>query len=151
MPHRLRVAKPRNAQQCAGFRQTSCRKTRRVNRRLGGVAQAGQEGIDAFEQRGGVLAQLARGDEVSANPRDWSAAWLAPVTLAETSLAPAAACCTLRAISRVAESCSSMAAAMVVAIPLMSGMVSLMPPLAVAKSTVEVWTAVTGPESCSVA
>src|SRR5258705_9281883 len=63
LPHRLRVAKPRNAQQCAGFRQTSCRKTRRVNRRLGSLAQASEEGIDAFEQRGGLLAQLARGDE----------------------------------------------------------------------------------------
>src|SRR5207302_8986166 len=47
----------------AGFRPTSCRQRRRVNTRLGGVAQAGQEGIDAFEQRGGVLVELAGGDE----------------------------------------------------------------------------------------
>src|ERR1700680_4253461 len=33
--------------------------TRRVNTRLCGVAQAGQEGIDAIEQRGGVPAELA--------------------------------------------------------------------------------------------
>src|SRR5213075_261171 len=30
---------------------------------LGGVTQPGQEGIDAFEQRGSLLAELAGGDE----------------------------------------------------------------------------------------
>ena len=44
-------------------------------------------------------------DTLSASARDWSADWLAPVTLIETSLVPVAACWTLRAISRVAESC----------------------------------------------
>ena len=46
-------------------------------------------------------------DTFSASARDWSAAWLAPVTLIETSLVPVAACWTLRAISRVAQSCCS--------------------------------------------
>src|SRR5260221_711623 len=52
---------------------------------------------------------------LSASLRDCPAAWLAPATFRDTSLVPAAACWTLRAISRVAESCSSTAAAMVVA------------------------------------
>src|SRR6266576_204284 len=48
---------------------------------------------------------------LSARARDWSAASLAPATLRETSPVPAATCCTLRAISRVAEPCSSTAEA----------------------------------------
>ena len=88
---------------------------------------------------------------MSASARDWSADWLAPVTLTETSLVPAAACWTLRAISRVAESCSSTAAAMVVAMPLISRMVSLMPPIAVTQSPVADWIAVTCPAISSVA
>jgi hypothetical protein len=73
---------------------------------------------------------------VPASARDCSAAWLAPATFCETSPVPAAACCTLRAISRVAESCSSTAAAIVVAIPLISRMVSLMPSIAITQSPV---------------
>ena len=88
---------------------------------------------------------------LSASARDWSAAWLAPATLAETSPVPAAACCTLRAISRVAEPCSSTAAAIVVAIPLISRMVSLMPPMATTQSPVADWIAVTWPAISSVA
>ena len=76
---------------------------------------------------------------MSASVRDWWAAWLAPATFCETSLVPAAACCTLRAISRVAESCCSTAAAIVVAMPLISRMVSLMPPIAVTQSPVADW------------
>ena len=88
---------------------------------------------------------------LSASARDWSADWLAPVTLIETSLVPVAACWTLRAISRVAESCSSTAAAMVVAMPLISRMVSLMPPIAVTQSPVADWIAATWPAISSVA
>ena len=68
---------------------------------------------------------------LSACARDWSAAWLAPATLCETWLVPIAACCTLRAISLVAECCCSTAAAIVAAVALISRMVSLMPPIAV--------------------
>jgi hypothetical protein len=60
-----------------GFLEAERRKTRRMlapegplasgagslENALCGVAQAGQEGVDAFEQHGGVLAELARGDE----------------------------------------------------------------------------------------
>src|SRR5450631_1483794 len=88
---------------------------------------------------------------LSASARDWSAAWLAPATLSETSPVPVAACCTLRAISRVAEPCSSTAEAMVVATPLISRMVSLMPPIAVAQSAVADCMAVTCPAISSVA
>src|SRR3979490_1113908 len=87
----------------------------------------------------------------SASARDCSAAWLAPALLCETSLVPAAACCTLRAISRVAESCSSTAAAMVVAIALISRMVLLMPLIAVTQSPVADWIAATCPAISSVA
>ena len=47
------------------------------------------------------------------------AAWVTPAMLDDTSPVPAAACCTLRAISWVAAPCSSTADAIVVAMPLM--------------------------------
>ena len=97
------------------------------------------------------LSWLDTAATLLANVRDWSADWLAPVTLSETSLVPVAACWTLRAISRVAESCSSTAAAIVVAIPLISRMVLLMPPIAVTQSPVADWIAATCPAISSVA
>jgi hypothetical protein len=78
-----------------------------------------------------------------ASLRDWLAAWLAPATFWETSLVPLETCCTLRAISRVAEPCSSTAAAIVVAMPLISRMVSLMEPMAVTQLPGADWIALT--------
>src|SRR6266478_7689678 len=63
LPSMVRLPKLETRKRRGGFRQSSCRPMRRVNTRLRGVAQAGQEAIDAFEQRGGVLVQLAGSDE----------------------------------------------------------------------------------------
>jgi hypothetical protein len=64
---------------------------------------------------------------------------------------PVAACCTLRAISRVAESCCSTTAAIVVAMPLISRMVLLMPPIAATQPLVADWIAATCSAISSVA
>ena len=81
----------------------------------------------------------------SASRRDCSAASLAPTTFCDTSAVPVATCWTLRAISRVAEPCCSTAAAMVAAMPLISWIVVLMPPMAVTQSDVAAWIEVTWP------
>ena len=69
------------------------------------------------------------------------AARLTPVMLDETSLVPADACSTLRAISWVAAPCSSTAAAIVAAIWSMSLMVLPMALMACAACWVHPWIA----------
>src|ERR1700704_2228159 len=46
-----------------GYRAGSLEQGPEGRKHLGGVAQAGQEAVDAFEQRVGVLVELAGGDQ----------------------------------------------------------------------------------------
>ena len=62
-----------------------------------------------------------------------------PPILAETSLVPAAACCTLREISWVAAPCSSTAEAMAVEISLTRPITWVMSRMAVAEVSLDCW------------
>ena len=64
---------------------------------------------------------------------------LTPAMLKSTACVPAAACCTLRAISCVAEPCCSTATAMVAAISLISLIVVPIPWIEATASLVATW------------
>ena len=75
---------------------------------------------------------------MAAAPVSPAACWT-PTTFAEISPVPSAACCTLRAISCVAEPCSSTALAIAEAISFISLIVDVIPRIAVTASLDEFW------------
>ena len=115
-------------------------------------ADLGEESVDRRAQHAGLVVEFAGiREHVGAAVPVAAAAVVTPPMWALISLEPAATDWMLRAISRVAAPCSSMALEMLTVISLICAMVPVMPPIDCTASLVEACIAATCAEISSVA